>query len=263
LERALRLFPSHRLFLSLYIHWESRTRIEGRLRRFFDATLQRQNHPVLWLFAIRSEVVRLGSAHRIRSLFERALERTSECVPLLHSHCTSRTRAVAVTSHQMSAQLLTPSPLLPFSSARCIVLWRYYLRFEVGQHDEAAALRIYYRYQQRHTLNSHHTTHTHTRLLCNQLIAVVFARRAINQIPYSKALWLDAFRLFHSTLQERDVSRLLDLMVEKEARLRNDVEEIQTTISDVLGRIQKKEEKKERLENQEEAMVTLMSSSSS
>jgi hypothetical protein len=99
--------------------------------------------------------------------------------------------------------------------------------------------------------------------LCNQLIAVAFACRAINQIPYSKALWLDAFRLFHSTLQERDVSRLLDLMVEKEARLRNDVEEIQTTISDVLGRIQKKEEKKERLENQEEAMVTMMSSSSS
>lgn len=179
LERALRLFPSHRLFLSLYIHWEARTRIEGRLRRFFDDTLQRQNHPVLWLFAIRSEVVRLGSAHRIRSLFERALEKTSD-------------------------------------SARCIVLWRYYLRFEVGQHDEAAALRVYY--------------------------------RAINQIPYSKALWLDAFRLFHSTLAERDVSRLLDLMVEKEARLRNDVEEIQTTIGDVLNRLQKKEEKKESME---------------
>lgn len=41
LERALSLFPSHRLFLSLYIHWESRTRIENRLRRFFDSTLQR------------------------------------------------------------------------------------------------------------------------------------------------------------------------------------------------------------------------------
>ncbi len=89
LERALRLFPSHRLFLSLYIHWEARTRIEGRLRRFFDDTLQRQNHPVLWLFAIRSEVVRLGSAHRIRSLFERALEKTSEYVPFLR---TRRTR---------------------------------------------------------------------------------------------------------------------------------------------------------------------------
>jgi hypothetical protein len=91
LERALRLFPSHRLFLSLYIHWEARTRIEGRLRRFFDDTLQRQNHPVLWLFAIRSEVVRLGSAHRIRSLFERALEKTSEYVP---SHRTRRTRTL-------------------------------------------------------------------------------------------------------------------------------------------------------------------------
>jgi len=106
LERALHLFPSRRLFLALYIHWEARSRIENRLRRFFDLTLQRHasssaqsryhadsllfvswagvylryNHPVLWLFAIRSEVVRLGSAHRIRSLFERALEKTSECV---------------------------------------------------------------------------------------------------------------------------------------------------------------------------------------
>lgn len=71
------------------------------------------------------------------------------------------------------------------------------------------------------------------------------AHRAINQIPYSKALWLDAFRLFHSTLQERDVSRLLDLMVEKEARLRNDVEEIQAAISDVLQRKEQKREKKE------------------
>jgi len=54
--------------------------------------------------------------------------------------------------------------------------------------------------------------------------------------------------LFHITLQERDVSSLLDLMVEKEVRLRNDVESIQAAISDVLRHKVKKEEKKEREE---------------
>ncbi len=41
LERALQLFPANRLLLSLFIHWEARTRIENRLRRFFDDTMQK------------------------------------------------------------------------------------------------------------------------------------------------------------------------------------------------------------------------------
>ncbi len=54
--------------------------------------------------------------------------------------------------------------------------------------------------------------------------------RAINQVPYCKALWLDSLRLFSSTLQEKDTFKLLDLMVEKEIRLRNDVEALHEAI---------------------------------
>ncbi|KAL6070651.1 Reverse transcriptase domain-containing protein [Balamuthia mandrillaris] len=181
-QRALKTFPSSPVLLSLFIKGEARSKIENRIRRHFDAALERYSRePLLWLFAVRSEVMRLGSAHRIRSLFERA-----------------------VSSVEFE------------SCADCALLWRYYIQFELREGEKEAAQRVYF--------------------------------RAIHQTPFSKALWLDALRndlafpsatssssSFAQTAMaaaEEEQTKLVELILEKEIRLRNDALPLSTSAND-------------------------------
>ncbi|KAL6049515.1 hypothetical protein QOT17_020395 [Balamuthia mandrillaris] len=181
-QRALKTFPSSPVLLSLFIKGEARSKIENRIRRHFDAALERHSRePLLWLFAVRSEVMRLGSAHRIRSLFERA-----------------------VSSVEFE------------SCADCALLWRYYIQFELREGEKEAAQRVYF--------------------------------RAIHQTPFSKALWLDALRndlAFPSATSssssfaqtaiaaaEEEQTKLVELILEKEIRLRNDALPLATSAND-------------------------------
>jgi flagellar biosynthesis regulator FlbT len=62
--------------LMIFVETEMRSQIENRLRRVLDSLCQRfeTSSVVVFLTAIQAEVGKLGSEHRIRSLFERALK---------------------------------------------------------------------------------------------------------------------------------------------------------------------------------------------
>jgi len=70
--------PTNPRALAAVVSFESRYRIAGRLRRYFDASMQRGTSPLVVLFAVRAELGRAGAHNRIRSLLERAV-RTASC----------------------------------------------------------------------------------------------------------------------------------------------------------------------------------------
>eukprot|EP00026_Physarum_polycephalum_P005373 Phypoly_transcript_05405.p1 GENE.Phypoly_transcript_05405~~Phypoly_transcript_05405.p1 ORF type:complete len:649 (-),score=186.14 Phypoly_transcript_05405:23-1717(-) len=76
LFQAMDQYPNNPLFLSLFIHSESRSKMANRQRRYFDDATERYPSPVLWLFAIKTEIKKLGSSYRVKSLFEKAVENT-------------------------------------------------------------------------------------------------------------------------------------------------------------------------------------------
>lgn len=108
---ALREYPTNAYFLSLFIEGEARSQISGRVRAYFDDAVEKyvvlfgricaillilcvfsSVSPVIWLFAIHTETARLGATHRVRTLFERALENPQYelvaqilCLVLTHS----------------------------------------------------------------------------------------------------------------------------------------------------------------------------------
>ncbi|CAM6088353.1 unnamed protein product [Calypogeia fissa] len=78
---------------------------------------------------------------------------------------------------------------------QCVLLWRCYLAYEVQVAGNAeAARRVYF--------------------------------RAIHACPWSKTLWLDGFLMLGSILSAKELSDFVDVMRDKELRLRTDVYEI-------------------------------------
>ncbi len=80
-----------------------------------------------------------------------------------------------------------------------VVLWRYYLQWEAKQGNGEAAHRIYI--------------------------------RAINQVPSSKALWLDVMRYLRGVVAPKDITLNLNLMLEKDIRLRGPVDVLQDSLN--------------------------------
>lgn len=127
----------------------------------------------MWLFAIRSEISRLGSGPRIRTLFERAAD--------------------------------------SLSTRDAVVLWRFYMDFEISQRDFELAKRVYF--------------------------------RAIRRVPWSKLIWYgtlpsvgipthprlrtDAVAKLRVSFSRQELGELLQLMNEKELRVRTDPREIE------------------------------------
>jgi hypothetical protein len=112
LLQALDAYPNNPEFLTCLLVSEGRLHIAGRVQRHFADHLNRCNSPVSWLFAIAGEILRPPSAaspHRVRRLFQRAVE----------------TRA-----------------------CRCPLVWRMYMEFERAQsglEGLAIARGIFYR----------------------------------------------------------------------------------------------------------------------
>eukprot|EP01080_Neovahlkampfia_damariscottae_P010072 gene10072-2493_t len=106
IETFLLRFPGHPLGLSLYIELEMKLNITSRSGRFFNQLIQRVPSPILYLFAIYSEMKR-GNTNKIRSLFEKAFE---------NQVCKAN-----------------------------IILWRMYLRFEVSHGNLSNGKKIFYR----------------------------------------------------------------------------------------------------------------------
>ena len=86
LLQALSAYPNNPEFLTCLLVSEGRLHIAGRVQRHFADHLDRCNSPVAWLFAIAGEVLRPPSAaspHRVRRLFQRAVETRASRCPLL------------------------------------------------------------------------------------------------------------------------------------------------------------------------------------
>ncbi|XP_066279089.1 nuclear exosome regulator NRDE2-like [Branchiostoma lanceolatum] len=166
LQGALLIFPDSPEFLKMFIELESshRSHIAGRLRRYFDRAVQEAATPIPFLFAIQAEMRRLemissqssvvvtGVSHRVRSLLERG--------------CSS-----------------------PVAQG-CVLMWRWFMAFEIQQGNPAQAKAVFY--------------------------------RALQNCPWAKLLYMDALQWFPDDLQD-----VLDIMVEKEIRVRAPLEEVE------------------------------------
>jgi len=140
----------------LFIRSELRAQVENRVRRYFDEQIENGRAGLItWMFAIRSEIARAGSAHRIRGLFERAAEN--------------------------------------LQTRDAIVLWRFYLDFEISTSNENGAKRAYF--------------------------------RAVRRVPWSKLLWTDCVSKLRAFYTNEELEELLHLMAEKEIRIRTDPRE--------------------------------------
>ncbi|XP_013400214.1 protein NRDE2 homolog [Lingula anatina] len=132
---ALKDYPEHPYFLRLYIQLESQSHILGNLRMYFNKAVKTCSTCIPWLMAIHAELLRqqkieqgmnvgpsalagapgwvsasipqTGITHKLRSMFERAVESTS--------------------------------------GQNCILLWRLYLRFEVSTEDVHRSEGVFYR----------------------------------------------------------------------------------------------------------------------
>ncbi|KAG9291623.1 hypothetical protein G9A89_022042 [Geosiphon pyriformis] len=139
-------------FLSLYFYNEARTKIQNRVRRFYDNALTKKPTHVLWTFSIFVELYQHKpfNQHIVRSLFERALE------------CST--------------------------SRNSIALWILYLNFEIKYNRLDRAKALYF--------------------------------RAIRECPWSKEIYLFAFRVLRSIFTTDELDEVMNLMLEKEIRLR-------------------------------------------
>eukprot|EP01103_Thecamoeba_quadrilineata_P010349 TRINITY_DN2207_c0_g1_i3.p1 TRINITY_DN2207_c0_g1~~TRINITY_DN2207_c0_g1_i3.p1 ORF type:complete len:1079 (+),score=269.96 TRINITY_DN2207_c0_g1_i3:39-3275(+) len=107
LEDALTQYPRNPLLLLLFIKSQETSKIQNRLRRFFDQICEKEESPVLWAFAIASEQEKLGSHNRIIMLFEKAL----------HSPGSNKAHAI----------------------------WQSYFHYHIVRREWDAAKRIYFR----------------------------------------------------------------------------------------------------------------------
>ncbi|XP_024528275.1 protein NRDE2 homolog [Selaginella moellendorffii] len=79
-------------------------------------------------------------------------------------------------------------------SQHSVLLWRLYVAYELAQNNNEGARRVFF--------------------------------RAIHACPWSKALWIDGFQKMSTVLSVKELSDLVDIMRDKELRIRTDVYEI-------------------------------------
>ncbi|XP_045919322.1 nuclear exosome regulator NRDE2 [Micropterus dolomieu] len=166
----------------------------------------------LWSIYVQVEN-RYHSAGRARRFFYSVTRDSSSAVPRLFAIVAEQQRKQLVDAAQRSCCHDAALPILPenglsnrigglFESAiatetgsRCPLLWRMYMHFLVSEGKVDKATGIFY--------------------------------RALQNIPWAKGLYMDAVQLFPEHLQE-----FIDLMTEKELRLRLPLEELDILLED-------------------------------
>eukprot|EP00898_Chlorokybus_atmophyticus_P000447 jgi/Chlat1/1402/Chrsp12S01975 len=146
-------------------------------------------NPVLLLDMIKCEA-HAALSNRLRRYFDKLLEKHPSPVTALFAVESEVSRPGTVHRIVTLFERLVEHP-----SMRCsVVLWRAYIAFlqSLGRND--AARRAFF--------------------------------RAIHICPWSKELWLDGFRRLAGVLSAKELSELMDIMKDKELRLRTDVYEI-------------------------------------
>lgn len=166
----------------------------------------------LWSIYIQVEN-RYHSAGRARRFFHSVMRNTKNIVPSLFAIVAEQHRKQTVDAAQRSCSHGTPLPTWPenglshrirglFENAtkakmgvHCPLLWRMYMHFLVSDGKVDQAKGIFY--------------------------------KALQNVPWSKGLYMDAVQLFPENLQE-----FVDLMTEKELRLRLPLEELDILLED-------------------------------
>ncbi|KAK5617501.1 hypothetical protein CRENBAI_005187 [Crenichthys baileyi] len=166
----------------------------------------------LWSVYIQVEN-RYHSAGRARRFFHTVTRDNSSLVPRLFSIVAEQHRRQLVDAAQRSCRLDDALPILPENGlsnrirglfegaastemgAHCPLLWRMYIHFLVSEGKVDKARGIFY--------------------------------KALQNIPWAKGLYMDAVQLFPEHLQE-----FVDLMTEKELRLRLPLEELDILLED-------------------------------
>ncbi|XP_019940521.2 nuclear exosome regulator NRDE2 [Paralichthys olivaceus] len=166
------------------------------------------------LWSIYAQVEnRYHSAGRARRFFQSVTRGSSSLVPRLFAIVTEQQRKQLVDAAQRSCRNDATLPILPENGlsnrirglfenaiatdmgARCPLLWRMYMYFLVSEGKVDKATGIFY--------------------------------KALQNIPWAKGLYMDAVQLFPERLQE-----FVDLMTEKELRLRLPLEELDILLED-------------------------------
>ncbi|XP_064179184.1 nuclear exosome regulator NRDE2 isoform X2 [Anguilla rostrata] len=184
-----------------------------RLRETLTAALSRfPVNPLLWRLYLRLER-RYHSAGRARRFFHTVTKGSQSVVPRLFAICAEQKRKELVSaalradcygevlstmpenglSHRIRA--LYENAIASEHGAHCPLLWRMYLRFLVSEGNSERGSGILY--------------------------------KALQEIPWVKGLYMDAVQLFPDRVQE-----FLDLMTEKELRLRAPMEEVDILLED-------------------------------
>ncbi|XP_071491532.1 nuclear exosome regulator NRDE2-like [Diadema antillarum] len=151
-------------------------------------------------------------AGRLRRYFDRATSETTHPVPWLFAIQAELRRLQKIqgdqdiTGRETGITHRVRSLFDKATSSRhtrhCVLLWRLYLHFEVQQGDKQRGKSIFY--------------------------------RAVQHCPWSKSLYMDAVRNFPEELQA-----ILDLLLEKEIRLRAPLEEVELLMRMAQSKLKK------------------------
>lgn len=128
--------------------------------------------------------VRSQISGRIRAYFDEALQKTSSPVLWLFAIHTETARL----GSSYRIQSLFDKALVDPKGKHCIGLWKYFMRYELSRGSKEGAKGIFY--------------------------------RAIQQIPWSKTLWMESLRCLSEIISITEFHDILKLMSEKELRIR-------------------------------------------
>ena len=197
INAVLDIFPaSPAVLIELATH-ELHVCAHHRLRRSLDSAYQRDHNPLLWYLALRVETHAAGGgdgewhherwlAPRWRATFERALAADAYA-------CTAGVALADKWSGADAVAVPTESAMVG-RGKQTPLLWRCYLGAELATGRPAAARRVFL--------------------------------RAINACPWDKAIWLVGLRELSGVFTVKERSGLLDMMKEKEVRIRMDMYEV-------------------------------------
>jgi len=155
LYEAMHQYPNNKYFLSIFIQTEAKSKVENRIRRFFDS-LPHTASPLVYIFSLESERNRSGAENRIISTFEKALDQEA-----------------------------------PTSTS--VIIWKEYLKW-LGKKGSLARLK-----------------------------QVVY--RALRKLPWVKQIWALAMTSpIAKCFTKRELKDLYSLAIEKDIRIRNEIE---------------------------------------
>nr|XP_036847376.1 nuclear exosome regulator NRDE2 isoform X1 [Manis javanica] len=178
LSEALKLYPGNQVLWRSYVQIQNKSHNASKTRRFFDAITRSAKPLEPWLFAIEAEKMRKRLVESVQRVDGREVHATIPETGLTH-------RIKALFENAMQRD----------SGSQCPLLWRMYLNFLVSLGNKERSKGVFY--------------------------------KALQNCPWAKVLYMDAVDYFPDEMHE-----ILDLMTEKELRVRLPLEELELLLED-------------------------------